>query len=163
MKASKQAALASKEAAGAVAALQPGAKGHEEEGMAKPGTPEGQSNSQTPIVTLGDAPSATTRGDSAPSIVDAPAPAAGATVASAGDDIHLQADRMINEVSEESKKIDNKSLDGDEKRRQTIALRLIKSAEKAYTDQDYSAAYSLAVKASILLKPLPQTTISASP
>ncbi len=70
---------------------------------------------------------------------------------------------MIHEVSEEAKKIDSKNLDGDEKRRETIALRLIKSAEKSYADQDYSAAYSLAVKASILLKPLPETTSAASP
>jgi hypothetical protein len=164
MKASKQAALASKEAAGAVAALQPGATAHAEEGMAKPTAPETAPNGQAPVVTLGDVPPAAPPiGDASASSDDAPGPAAGASVASAEDDIHLQADRMIHEVSEESKKIDTKRLDNDEKRRQSIASRLLKSAEKSYTVQDYSAAYSLAVKASILLKPLPQTATSGSP
>jgi hypothetical protein len=152
-KASKQTLLASKE----------GAKTPDAEGMAKPGTPESAPNSQTPVITLGDAPSATMPSDAGAIIGDSPSPAAGATVASASDDIHLQADRVIHEVSEESKKIDSKNLNADEKRRQAIALRLLKSAENAYTEQDYSAAYSLAVKASILLKPLPQVTTSASP
>ncbi len=154
LKASRQTTLASREA---------GFKSQEEAGTAKSGAPEATPNAQTPVVTLADAPSATTPGDSGRALVDSPAPVLGATGASSGDDIHLQADRMIHEVSDESRKIDSKNLDGDEKRRQTIALQLLKSAEKAYTDQDYSAAYSLAVKASILLKPLPQTTSSRSP
>jgi len=161
MKASKQAALASKEASGAVAALQPGAK-IPGDAMAKAGAPDAPSV-QTPIITLGDAPPAAPAIGDAPAGVDSPATASAATVASADNTIHLKADRMIHDVNEESKKIDSASLDGDEKRRQTIALRLLKSAEKSYTDQDYSAAYSLALKASILLKPLPQNSSSASP
>ena len=165
LKASKQAALASKEAAGAVAVSQPGAKVHEEAGVAKPGSAETPSNAQTPVVTLGDVPPvAPPLGYGASASVDSPTSATGsASVATPEDHIHLQADQMIHEVSEASKKIDTKRLDSDEKRRQTIALRLLKSAEKSYTDQDYSAAYSLALKASILLKPLPETATSASP
>jgi hypothetical protein len=163
MKASKQAALASKEAAGAVAVLQPGAKPPGVEGMAKPGAPDVPPNVQTPIVTLGDVPPAAPPIGDSPASGDSPAAASAATIASADDNIHLKADRMIHDVNEESKKIDSSNLDSDEKRRQTIALRLLKSAEKSYTDQDYSAAYSLAVKASILLKPLPQGSTSASP
>jgi hypothetical protein len=153
LRASKQAALASKEPG----ARQEGANSPKSQGNTGTTTPPG-----APVVTLGEA-APSSAGDAPSSTVDSPAPAAGATVASAEDDIHLQADRMIHDVSEEAKKIDSKSLDGDERRRETIALRLMKSAEKAYGDQDYSAAYSLAVKASVLLKPLPQTTSSASP
>lgn len=162
MKASKQAAIASKEAAGAVAALQPGSTQGGAGSSRSGGNTGAAATPGAPVITLGDA-APSSAADAPSSVGDSSASAAGATVAPAEDDTHLQADRMIHEVNDEAKKVDSKSLDGDEKRRETIALRLLKSAEKAYGDQDYSAAYSLAVKASVLLKPLPQATSSASP
>jgi hypothetical protein len=161
MKASKQAAIASKEAAGAVAALQPGSAQGGAASSKSGGNAGAAATPGAPVITLGDAAPSSV-GDAPSSVGDSSASAAGVTVAPAEDDTHLRADRMIHEVNDEAKKVDSRNLDGDEKRRETIALRLLKSAETAYGAQDYSAAYSLALKASILLKPLPQTTSSAS-
>lgn len=109
-----------------------------------------------PVVTLAEPADAPALSQPVQTPAPAGAPAA-STIASAASDnvIRDKTDQLIREVNGAAKQIDEKNLTPDQIRSQSLALGLIHGAEKSFDDGDYSAADSLAQKASALLKSLP--------
>ena len=117
-------------------------------------TPDSPEAANPPVVTLAepaDAAVTAARGS-----VTSPAAASSLALASPDGALRDKTEQMIREVDTEAKQINEKNLTPDQVSSETLATRLIRSAEKSFDDQDYSAADSLAAKASALLRTLPR-------
>ena len=130
--------------------------------------PEGTTDSSEgprSVVTLGEPPDA----NAAPAAPNAAttasvSPAAVPTLALAVPDISLRekTEQLMRDVNGDAKQVDEKNLTPDQISRETLAKRLINSAQKSFDDNDYSAANSLATKASALLRSLPRIESSST-
>ena len=113
-----------------------------------------------PVITLADPADPSTHVPNGPPA----SPAAASSLAMAAPDgaLRNKTEQMIREVNAQANQIDQKSLTPDQVSSETSATRLIRSAEKSFDDQDYSAAHSLATKASALLRSLPKVDSAQS-
>ncbi|HUA33628.1 MAG TPA: hypothetical protein VMA09_08475 [Candidatus Binataceae bacterium] len=131
--------------------------------------------SSMPSETTVDSPEATnppvvTLAEPADAAVTAPqtstaSPVAASSLALASPDgvLRNKTEQMIRDVNAEARQVDEKNLTADQLSSETLATRLLRSAEKSFDDQDYSAADSLAAKASALLRSLPMSDNSTAP
>lgn len=138
LQASQQASKAAKEAACAAAQTNPGANSSGD-------TNSGANGS-------GDRRAASPR---LPQVN--PSPALGLVTSSTkyGDEqARLNAERTIGKLQGAMAHIDPAKLNRDDTQRHALGTQLLKGAQKAFSERDYSAADSLATKASVLLAPL---------
>jgi hypothetical protein len=68
--------------------------------------------------------------------------------------VRAKTEQTIGNLEGAIAKIDPGKLEHDDAQRHALALDLLKSAQKAFSERDYIAADSLATKACVLLAPL---------